>query len=218
MPAITRHQMNSATQPALTHCSHYLATTHARSRSCPAGLSKQSRRTSYNAPPIAPRCGANRPMRASGMAIGANHGIHTTSSMPVRCLPCSTERRYLCGLRRRRALRTAPIRRCGKAGARHPIFDADRSLPGATHADLRSRSGRAAYRQARAPHSTLRDPSTACTARSTGVDAGSTRANGRRARPLRRYRLFNHRRNLRVARRTACTRQKEQRGFLMPSC
>lgn len=67
--------------------------------------------------------------------------------------------------------------------------------------------------------SALRDPSTASTARSTGVDVGGTHFafNGRGARLPWRHDLFNHRRNPGVARRATRARQKEQRGFLMLS-
>lgn len=66
--------------------------------------------------------------------------------------------------------------------------------------------------------SALWDPSTACTARSTSIDAGGKHfALWVRARLLWRHGPFTHRRNRCGARRAARARQKEQRGFLMLS-
>ena len=71
-PVMTRRQANPAAQPASTHCSHFLATTHGRAGSCHAGLSLQSLRTFCSARPTALRRRAHRPTSASGRPIAAN--------------------------------------------------------------------------------------------------------------------------------------------------
>ena len=167
-PVMTRRQANPAAQPASTHCSHFLATTHGRAGSCHAGLSLQSLRTFCSARPTALRRRANRPTSASGRPIAANT---RAPPMHVRCSPRAAEHRYLGRIRRLRVFRIAFIRRRGKAGPRPPHFHDRCELPGISRID---RGSRPEYDAPVYAGQWLRtDPDTACWARSTDVDAGA---------------------------------------------
>ncbi len=216
-PAITHQSVSPADRRASTHYSHCSATICGPARACPAGLSKRSRRTFCNVPPTASRHQADGHQYLVGLSQRVR-GIHTTSCVPVRCSPHAAEHQYLRRVRRRRVFRSASIRRHRKAGVRHPVFSTYCSLP-ALVVLTRDQGRNTARWFSPIDGSALRDPSTASTARSTGVDVGGTHFafNERRARLLWRHGLFTHRRNLGVARRAARARQKQRRGFLMLS-
>lgn len=133
---MTRRQANPAAQPASTHCSHFLATTHGRAGSCHAGLSPQSLRRSTVHGPL--HFAAARTDQSRHLA-DLSRRIHKASPMHVRCSPRAAEHRYLRRIRRLRVFRIALIRRRGKAGPRPPHFHDRCELPGSARVDQGSR-------------------------------------------------------------------------------
>jgi hypothetical protein len=212
--AITHPNVNPAAQPASIHCSHYSPAICDLAQACPAGLSKRSRRTFCNVPPTASCRRTSRRTSVSGRSIGANPSAykrHPACPYDARLVQLSIN--ACAGLDA--GAFSAPHQSDNDEGK--PACDIQSSASTARHPALvvpiQEQGRNMTCRFSPVDGSVLRDPSTACTVRSAGVDAGGTHVafmgEGRDCFG----RTTNSLEEVCVARWAARARPKEQHGF-----